>query len=56
MYGADPERLCDAIFALEKNWDCDPLLSPCAENTYNAFCALKNDYPNLNKNWRFLLL
>lgn len=56
MYGADPERICDAVFGLEKNWDCDPLLSQCAENTYNAFCGILRDFPFLFDNWRFLLL
>ncbi len=56
MYGADSERLCNAIFALEKNWDCDPLYNPSIDVTYREFCALRDEYPFLWENWRFLLL
>ncbi len=56
MYSSDTEKLTDCIFALEKNWDCDPLESPCVKNTYKSFCELKKDYPSLSSNWRFMLL
>ena len=56
MPGIDPEKLCDGIFGLEKNWDCDPLESPCVKATYRIFCELLADYPFLSENWRFVLL
>lgn len=56
MYEGDPERLAAVIFALEKNWDCDPLYNPSIDATYREFCALKKEYPLLSSNWRFLLL
>lgn len=56
MFGADYEKIADCIFALEDNWQADPLHSPSVKNTYTAFCELKADYPFLSKNWRFMLL
>lgn len=56
FYGTDTEYLTDAIFGLEKNWEGDPHNNPSINNTYRAFWELKNDYPTLSSNWRFLLL
>lgn len=56
MYEGDPERLCNAIFALEKNWDCDPLYNPGIDFTFREFSSLRDEFPALWENWRFLLL
>ena len=56
FFGTDTEYLTDAIFGLEKNWEGDPHNNPSINNTYRAFWELKNDYPTLSSNWRFLLL
>ena len=56
FYGSDTEKLTDAIFGLEKNWEGNPKNNPSINNTYRAFCELKHDYPHLSSSWRFLLL
>lgn len=56
MYEGDPERLCNAVFALEKNWEGDPLYNPGIDFTFREFCALRDEFPALWENWRFLLL
>ena len=56
FYGTDTEYLTEAIFGLEKSWEGDPLNNPSINSTYRAFFELKNDYPALSENWRFLLL
>ena len=56
FYSTDTEYLTEAIFALEKNWEGNPLNNPSINSTYRAFCELKHDYPALSTNWRFLLL
>ena len=56
FYSTDTEYLTEAIFALEKNWEGNPLNNPSINSTYRAFCELKYDYPALSTNWRFLLL
>ncbi len=56
FFGTDTEKISDAIFALEKNWEGDPLNNPSINTTYKSFCELKRDYPALSQNWRFLLL
>ncbi len=54
--GTDAQRIADAIFGLEDDWDEDPLTNPAVENTYRAFCSLRDEYPFLMENWRFVLL
>ena len=56
MYGADAERLADCIFTLEKSWQGEPLYNPCIDNVFNELTSLKNEYPHLENNWRFMLL
>lgn len=56
LFGTDTEKLADAIFGLEKNWEGNPLNNPSINATYKAFCELKRDFPSLSENWRFLLL
>ena len=56
FYGADCEKLADAIFALELNWECDPAENSMIEPTLRMYKELAADYPFLNSNWRFLQL
>lgn len=56
FFGTDTEKISDAIFALEKSWEGNPLNNPSINTTYKSFCELKCDYPALSENWRFLLL
>lgn len=56
MYGADSEKIADAILLLERNWQGDPVENPCIDLSFNIFTELKNDYTFLNENWRFMLL
>ena len=56
FYGADCEKLADAIFALELNWQCDPAENAMIEPTLRMYKELAADYPFLNSNWRFLQL
>lgn len=56
MHGTDEEKLTDCIFLLEKNWQGAPEENPCIDLCYKMFCELKNDYPILSGNWRFIEL
>ena len=56
MYGADPEKIADAILLLERNWQGDPVENPCIDLSFTIFTELKNDYSILSENWRFMLL
>lgn len=56
MYGADTEKIADAILLLERNWQGDPVENPCIDLSFNIFSELKNDYSFLKDNWRFMLL
>lgn len=56
MYGTDEEKIADTIFLLEKSWQGDPVENPCVDFAYSNLCQLKNDYPSLCENWRFMLL
>lgn len=56
FYGADAEKLADAILALELNWQCDPAENPTIDTTLAIYKSLSAEYPFLNDNWRFLQL
>lgn len=56
FYGTDVEAITEAIFALEKNWEGNPLDNPSINSTFRALRKLKIDYPALSENWRFLML
>ncbi len=56
FFGADCEKLADAIFALELSWECDPAENSMIEPTLRMYKELAADYPFLNSNWRFLQL
>lgn len=53
FYGADVEKLADAILRLELDWTCDPGENPTIDTTFNIYNELKRDYPFLEQNWRF---
>lgn len=56
LYGADEERLADCIFMLERNWQGAPEENPVIDCCFREFCRLKEEYPHLKENWRFLSL
>ncbi len=56
FYGADFEKIADAILALELSWECDPAENSMIEPTLRMYKELAADYPFLNSNWRFLQL
>ncbi len=56
FYGADAEKIADGILSLELNWQCDPAENPTIDRTFETFESLAQEYPFLNKNWRFLQL
>ncbi len=56
FYGADAEKIADAILSLEINWQCDPAENPTIDRTLETFSGLSEEYPFLNENWRFLQL
>ncbi len=56
MYGADENLIKDLIFTLEKSWQGDALYSENIDNAYTLACNLKESYPFLSENWRFMLL
>lgn len=56
LYEADEEIIADTILLLEKSWQGDPIENPCIDFAYNNLCKIKNHYPSLSENWRFILL
>lgn len=54
FFGSDEEKVADAIFGLEKNWEGSPEENPCIENTLKAWEEIGNDNPSLYENWRFV--
>lgn len=56
FYGADAEKIADAVLSLELNWQCDPAENPTIDRTLETFKELSEDYPFLNGSWRFLQL
>ncbi len=51
--GSDYEKVADAIFGLEKNWEGAPEDNPQIEYTLKLWEAIGNDSPSLYENWRF---
>ena len=54
LYGADEEKIADAILGLEKNWEGAPENNPQIENTLKAFEEILSENPELSENWRFV--
>ena len=55
LWQADTEKMTDALFGLEQNWEGDPAVNSSIDNTYNAFCDIMMNSPQLMNNWRFVL-
>lgn len=53
FYGADCQKIADAILRLELNWVCDPAENPTIDSTLIIFKELLADYPFLSELWRF---
>lgn len=47
------EKVADAIFALEKNWEGAPEDNPCIEYTLRLWEEIGKETPSLNNNWRY---
>lgn len=56
FWDADADAIADAIFALELNWQGDPLENSCIDATFDRLNALRSKSPLLDGNWRFNLL
>ncbi|MBR2730423.1 MAG: hypothetical protein IKD72_00320, partial [Clostridia bacterium] len=56
FYGADADAIADAILALEQNWVGDPAENEEIPRTAARFGALRDRFPFLMKNWRFVQL
>ncbi len=56
FFGADEERIADAILALEKNWEGNTDKNEIIDGTYAEFVSLYNEYDFLHGNWRFIQL
>ena len=56
IWDAPAEKIVDAVFGLERNWEGDPAENPCIEATYNTLIDLYNSIPSLADNWRFVQL
>ncbi len=56
FFGTDTDSVVKIIFGLEKNWEGSPGLNESIDYVYSLSCRLKNRYPQLEDNWRFLQL
>ena len=54
FFGADEEKIADAVLGLEKNWEGAPENNPQIENTLKAFEEVLAENPELSENWRFV--
>ena len=52
--GSDPEKVADAIFVLEKNWEGAPEDNPSIEYTLRLWQEIGEEAPALYGNWRFV--
>ena len=55
FFGANEEKLADAVFGLEKNWEGAPDTNPHIEHTLRLFEEILEETPELQENWRFLM-
>lgn len=53
--GADTDAIAELIISLEQNWSCDPKENGNIQPNFEGFVALSEKYPELMKNWRFVL-
>ncbi len=54
FFGADEEKIADAVLGLEKNWEGAPENNPQIENTLKAFEEILTENPEFSENWRFV--
>ncbi|MBR3974311.1 MAG: hypothetical protein IKJ88_00460 [Clostridia bacterium] len=55
FFGADEEKIADAVLGLEKNWEGAPENNPQIENTLKSFEEILSENPELSENWRFVM-
>lgn len=55
FYGADTEKVTDALFGLEKNWEGAPETNPSIEATLSLWISLAEETPRLKDNWRYVM-
>lgn len=53
--GADTDAIAELIISLEQNWSCDPKENGNIQPSFEGFITLSEKYPELMKNWRFVL-
>lgn len=53
--GADTDAIAELIISLEQNWSCDPKENGNIQPNFEGFVTLSEKYPELMKNWRFVL-
>lgn len=53
--GADTDAIAELIISLEQNWSCDPKENGNIQPNFEGFVTLSENYPELMKNWRFVL-
>lgn len=53
--GADTDTIAELIISLEQNWSCDPKENGTIQASFDGFVAVAEEYPDLMKNWRFVL-
>lgn len=53
--GADTDAIADLIISLEQNWNCDPKENGNIQPNFDGFVSISEKYPDLMKNWRFVL-
>ncbi len=51
--GCDAEKVADVIFALERNWEGEPVENPHIETTLQMVISLCNSNPTLSDSWRY---
>ncbi len=53
--GADTDKIAELLISLEQNWSCDPKENGNIQAIFDGFVAVAEEYPDLMKNWRFVL-
>lgn len=53
--GSDTDTIAELIISLEQNWSCDPKENSTIQASFDGFVAVAEEYPDLMKNWRFVL-
>jgi hypothetical protein len=53
--GVDTDAIADLIISFEHSWVGDPVENENIQSVFDGFTAIANEYPELMKNWRFVL-